>query len=152
MTAAPKSESGIYSHGTTNSGFGKGCGEQEAAHSGKDQQTSTSDLSGITLNQRSAERNAFHDKRVSQLPLQKHRKICALLNERREPFCDDFHRLGEMLGLEQWELRDLDQNSKNAADAVLQKFNSKTDGTVRTLIDQYLKPMERADIIRAIEE
>ena len=148
----PRPESGIYSDQRTNSDFGKSCSEQEAARSGKDQQTSMSDLSGITLNQRSSERNTLLDKRVSQLPLQKYRKICVLLNERREHFCDDFRRLGEMLGLEQWELRDLDQNSRNPADAVLQKFNSKTDGTVRTLIDQYLEPMERADIIRAIEE
>ena len=139
---------------------GERCNNLAAAQRGKDQQTSTSDLPGITLKQnqlnRSTERlvvqrNKCLGVRVSQLPLKVYQKICGLLSVKRELEGNDFRLLGEMLKLEMWQLRVLDQRSNNPTDTVLQRFDSVTDGAVRTFVG-YLERMGRKDVIDAINE
>lgn len=138
---------------------GERCNNLAAAQRGKDQQTSTSDLPGITLKQnqlnRSTERlvvqrNKCLGVRVSQLPLKVYQKICGLLSVKREEG-NDFRLLGEMLKLEMWQLRVLDQRLNNPTDPILQKFDSVTNGTIRTFVG-FLKRMGREDVIDAINE
>ena len=139
---------------------GERCNNLAAAQRGKDQQTSTSDLPGITLKQnqlnRSTERlvvqrNKCLGVRVSQLPLKVYQKICGLLSVKRELEGNDFRLLGEMLKLEMWQLRVLDQRLNNPTDPILQKFDSVTNGTIRTFVG-FLKRMGREDVIDAINE
>ena len=94
-------------------------------------------------------RRGMLDEKVANLPLSLGRKLCAFLHPATD-LVQGWRYLAERLGLEHWEIRDLERRH-NPAGHVIQKFNSSTDGKVRTFLE-YMEAMERQDVIDVIYE
>ena len=89
---------------------------------------------------------------VSNLPLKEYRKVCLMLNTKRDLKFDDFRMLAEKVGFSGDEIRIIDQG-ENPADAVLQTWSSKREATVGNLIDLLTgEDLERMDVAKVLED
>ena len=89
---------------------------------------------------------------VNNLPLKEYRKLCLMLNTKRDLKFDDFRMLAEKVGFSGDEIRIIDQG-ENPADAVLQTWSSKREATVGNLIDLLTgEDLERMDVAKVLED
>lgn len=90
--------------------------------------------------------------KVTDIPLRVYSDVCVMLNEKREPRCNDFRMLAEKVGLSRNETAVIEQTSSSPVDKILQNWSVKKEATVGNLI-KLLKEESfgREDVVLKLE-
>lgn len=90
--------------------------------------------------------------KLSKLPLAVYSKVCRILNIKRDLKFDDFRMLAEKVGFDRDWIRCIEQMS-NPTDEILQALSSRSEATVKNLIDVLKgEDLERMDVAKILED
>ena len=92
----------------------------------------------------------FLRKRMLDIPIEFHRKICMMLDIPRDLYWDDYRMLAQKIGLTTDYISWLGQQN-NKTELILQKFDAQKDPSIRRF-KAILDEMERNDVVAVIEE
>lgn len=89
---------------------------------------------------------------VKRIPLRVYRRVCLMLNVKRDVRFDDFRMLAEKVGLDRDETNFVEQ-LKDPTDEILKTWSKKSEATVGKLIE-ILKgeDLERMDVVKILQD
>ena len=110
------------------------------------------DMVDAGVNQNGSQVNARLSTSVKGIPLSVYRRICLMLNVKRDVKWDDFRMLAEKVGLDKDET-DCIAQKENPTDEILKTWSKKLEATVGKLIE-ILKgeDLERMDVVKVLED
>ena len=90
--------------------------------------------------------------KVACIPLKVYSRVCLMLNIRRELRFDDFRMLAEKVGLDNYEINNIEQ-MENPTKDVLRTWSSSCDATVGRLIELLKdEDLKRMDVVEVLEK
>ncbi|KAL9989477.1 hypothetical protein ACROYT_G004035 [Oculina patagonica] len=105
---------------------------------------------GVPLN--TAQVNTRLSTVLANLPLAIHRRVCMMLNIKRDLKFDDFRMLAEKVGFDRDWIRCIEQ-MPNPTDEILKTWSSKSQATVGNLIELLKgEDLERMDVAKVLED
>ena len=110
------------------------------------------DMVDAGVNQNGSQVNTRLATSVKGIPLSVYRRICLMLNVKRDVKWDDFRMLAEKVGLDKDET-DFIAQKENPTDEILKTWSKKLEATVGKLIE-ILKgeDLERMDVVKVLED
>ena len=115
-------------------------------------QKMTADVVDTGVKRNSSQVNARLSTSVKGIPLSVYRRICVMLNVKRDLEFDDFRMLAEKVGLDKDETNFIAQR-ENPTDEILKTWSKKPEATVGKLTEILKgKDLERMDVVKVLED
>lgn len=112
----------------------------------------TDDVVDAGMKQIGSQVNTRLSTSVKRIPLRVYRRVCLMLNVKRDVRFDDFRMLAEKVGLDRDETNFVEQ-LKDPTDEILKTWSKKSEATVGKLIE-ILKgeDLERMDVVKILQD
>ena len=114
----------------------------------------TEDLPGTGVKQNAGQVKTRLSTNVRELPYPVRRRVCSILNIKRDRDFDDFRMLAEKAGLGKDKIHNVEQTENSPTHAILTEWSIKSsEATVGKLIEMLKeKDFERMDVVKVLED